>query len=490
MGDFARSSDSYANVQRRVNARFKDMGEEIGSKLLPALSNLGLAFLDSTKDGGVLLELFKAMTSTISDVINGWAKLIAIVNQKKLQSDFEEANKAGKNYLELTKQIQAEIIKRYGTMENAVELAKKETAEGREAYRLVELREKGMAKIQKSIDKQQEATEGLTSNTEVLEKIENRIAGVTEKVNNRLDNRLDLTKKIKKVTKETKDEEEKAVLISDNWVASIASLVQGWDKLGSTFEKVQAVNVAVQSTGAAIIDIMNSINQLQQAQTDRRLSQLDTQMEAELEAAGVAEETTVEQAQREYDIALESGSDLEKEEKRRALEKAKIEEKYAKERSRIQYEGDVQAWEMQKRLAIAQGALAAINAYSSAAAIPVIGFTIAPAAAAAALVASAIQYKAIEAAKPVAPKFASGGIIPGSMQGTTITAGENNRTEAILNPDQMANTLMAIANGGGAGEGGGGNITVYLGDDLIYNSMYKASKRGDLIIDTRAVVNR
>ena len=104
-------------------------------------------------------------------------------------------------------------------------------------------------------------------------------------------------------------------------------------------------------------------------------------MEAELKAAGVSEETTVEQAQREYDIAVATGSELEKEEKRRALEKAKIEEKFAKRRAVLQYEGELQAWEMQKTLAIAQGALAAINAYSSAAAVPLIGFTIAPIAA-------------------------------------------------------------------------------------------------------------
>ena len=55
----------------------------------------------------------------------------------------------------------------------------------------------------------------------------------------------------------------------------------------------------------------------------------------------------------------------------------------------------------------------------------------------------------------------------------------------VLNQSQQAR-LFNAANGAG----GGGNITIYLGDEQIYKSLYNASKRGDLIIDARSVVTR
>ena len=61
--------------------------------------------------------------------------------------------------------------------------------------------------------------------------------------------------------------------------------------------------------------------------------------------------------------------------------------------------------------------------------------------------------------------YATGGIIPGSVEGTQVVAGEGNRTEAIFNPDQMANLLMAIAQGRSVG---GGNTSF----TLVFKNMY------------------
>jgi hypothetical protein len=96
------------------------------------------------------------------------------------------------------------------------------------------------------------------------------------------------------------------------------------------------------------------------------------------------------------------------------------------------------------------------------------------------------QYAAVEASKPQPPKFASGGIIPGSAQGTQITAGENNQTEVVMNPNQMANTLMAIGNGGG----GGVRQLPAMSADSLWKTIFQASQNGDLYIAERAVVNK
>ena len=62
------------------------------------------------------------------------------------------------------------------------------------------------------------------------------------------------------------------------------------------------------------------------------------------------------------------------------------------------------------------------------------------------------QMAAAVASRPVqADYFATGGIVRGTPEGTQLIAGEGNRTEAIFNPDQMANLLMAIAQGRSTG---------------------------------------
>lgn len=488
LGDFARSQDSVANIQRRVNARFNDLGTEIGKNLLPAVGNLGLAFLEASKDGGVILKLFDAMSKYIAEVINGYAKLIAIINQKSVSGEQQKLNEQAKEYLNIAKITNSEIIKRYGSLQKAQELAKGDSDRAREANNFLIVRNNALEKTKSLLNQASDAQERNRSAIVMIEKIENRIKGVNEEITDRMQDRKNIAVDISKLSKQVKKDQEDLSINTATWATSLGDVINKWDKLVQLGDKMHAVNTVIQSTGSEIINILNAIGQLQQAQTNARLAQIDAQLQAELEAAGVADETTLEQAQREYDIAQASGSDLEKEEKRRALVKAQIENKYQKERAMVQYEGDLQAWELQKKLALAQGALAIINAYASAAAIPFTGFILAPIAAAVAATAAAIQYQAVSAAKPQPPKFAEGGIVPG-----TNFSGDNvpiraNSGELILNNAQQSR-LLNMANGGG-GASGGGNITIYLGDELIYDNLYKASKSGNLIIDTRAVVSR
>lgn len=487
IGDFARSQDSVANVQRRVNARFNDLGNEIGKNLLPAVGNLGLAFLEASKDGGVILKLFDAMTKYIAEVINGYAKLIAIINQKSVSGEQQKLNDQAKEYLNIAKVTNAEIIKRYGSLQKAQELAKGDNDRAREANNFLIVRNNALNKTKELLNQASDAQDKNRSAIANLEKIENRIKGVNQEINNRMQDRRNITADISDLTKKTKKDQEDLSINTATWATTLGDVVNKWDKFTQAGDKIKAVNSVIQTSGSEILNILSAIGQLQQAQTNARLAQIDAQLQAELEAAGVAEETTLEQAQREYDIAQASGSELEKEEKRRALVKAQIESKYQKERARVQYEGDLQAWELQKKLALAQGALAVINAYASAAAIPFTGFILAPIAAAVAATAAAIQFQAVSAAKPQPPKFAEGGIVPGTNYSGDNVPVRANSGEAILNQAQQ-NRFLNIANGGSPGSSG--NIIIYLGDDLIYDNMYRASKNGDLIIDTRAVVSR
>ena len=99
LGDMNRSYDDFANVQRRVENRAIDMSAVLGEDLKDALGNLGLAFLNSTKDGNVLFTALGKITSAAANVINMFAELSTIMDTKAAQKEQVEMNKVAKWYL-------------------------------------------------------------------------------------------------------------------------------------------------------------------------------------------------------------------------------------------------------------------------------------------------------------------------------------------------------------------------------------------------------
>lgn len=94
LGDFARTSDSFANTQRAVLSRLQDVAANIGKEFLPALRNLMSSFMDATDEGGVLAFVFAKIGQSISFTLNGIATLVAgiqelVVAAKRLKSEWE-----------------------------------------------------------------------------------------------------------------------------------------------------------------------------------------------------------------------------------------------------------------------------------------------------------------------------------------------------------------------------------------------------------------
>lgn len=298
----------------------------------------------------------------------------------------------------------------------------------------------------------------------------------------------ELAERTAAVNKYFKNKEDKIVAIATlEAIYSNKKKDKEWD---AVIEQVDALNMYVSSGVGAFNTLASAFDAYIQARLQSDIDALDAQLEAELEAAGVSEETTVEQAQREYDAAVETGDALAIEEKRRALVKAQIEEKYQKKKADLEYQAALIAWQFQMATAAAQIPLATMNAIASGFKAPsymLPWFPIAMGAVAA--TATTMQLAAVAESKPQPPKFAAGGIIPGSAQGTNIIAGENNRTEVVMNPDQMANTLMAIGNGRG-----GGGVTLAqmppVSEAAFYKMIFDASQNGDLYIAQRAVTNK
>ena len=100
-GDMLRTAGSFANVMKASGKRLEDLGAMIGKELLPGLSSLGLAFIETSKDGGVLFESVKAIAKLLSIVFGGWAALMSRVNA---EMDAYNLNDATEDMMKYSKQ--------------------------------------------------------------------------------------------------------------------------------------------------------------------------------------------------------------------------------------------------------------------------------------------------------------------------------------------------------------------------------------------------
>ena len=243
----------------------------------------------------------------------------------------------------------------------------------------------------------------------------------------------------------------------------------------------------MQQIGGALTGLLSAVQALNEAQGAQAIASLDARMQAELEAAGLAEETAVEKAESELKAAEETGNKEVIAEKRKALEKAKIEEKYAKQKAKLEYEIALQSWELQRAMALVQMLQAPLNAFTSTLAWAKFpgGMALAGVNAAIAALTAGIQYAAVEASKPAPPQFEQGGIVPGSSYSGDNMLARVNSGEMILNQQQQAQ-LFNVANGGG----GGYRQVPPMSEDSLWKLIFEASKSGDLFIAERAVTGR
>jgi hypothetical protein len=266
-------------------------------------------------------------------------------------------------------------------------------------------------------------------------------------------------------------------------------------ELAQWFDKTAAKNQALtkvlgqvsgiaSEVGSSLEGMMTGILDIQTAQAEKRLSDLDEQMEKELEAAGVSDAITQESLEKEIAAAKKAGDTEKAIEKEKALERLKIEKKFAKEKAKIEYELALLRWQMQLATAIATAPLTILNGITA-------GFQIGPWGGAIfgalAAVAAGIQIAAIAASKPSPPKFQAGGIVPGNQIAGDSMAAQVNSGEMILNGAQQ-NRLFNIADG--RTETNNNLQRVAITEEATWAEIYQASKNGDLFIDRRAVTDK
>ncbi len=174
--------------------------------------------------------------------------------------------------------------------------------------------------------------------------------------------------------------------------------------------------------------LLGLLGNLFSAMTEKRLDALDEQMQAEMEAAGVAEETKMEKLQRELAAAIAAGDAETVAAKQKEITRTQIELDYEKKRAKIRYDAEKTQWGLTLAQGISEGARAIISGFSTQPFIP------------AGLIAGALataltgaQIAVIAANKPEPPSMDTGGmVLPGYPGGTVVTTSKNGAGELLL----------------------------------------------------------
>lgn len=292
--------------------------------------------------------------------------------------------------------------------------------------------------------------------------------------------------KIKQNIKKINDLNKKLATITNNGTKAIKKQKTA---LEQTLDVMEKIGNSTSSVMSQISNIFSGISNIMEAQTEKQLEVLDSQMNAEINAAGVAEETTKQKLERELKAAIAAGDTETANKKKNEIERTKIEEKYAKKRADIEYKLALMQWQFKLAMAIAQLPLLILQGITAGMSV---GGPYAPifAAAYGALAAASggIQVAAVAAAKPTQPSFQTGGIVSGNQFSGDSVPARVNSGEMILNGAQQKQ-LFNQANGINSG-GSNGLTRVSITEESTWTEIYKASKNGNLFIDKRAVISK
>ena len=199
------------------------------------------------------------------------------------------------------------------------------------------------------------------------------------------------------------------------WGSMVADLVETWkagfDNLGSTLpEKMRTIaNMA-----ASAFAVMNA------------------GIKSYTDYANASRDLEVKKVEQSYDAQIEAAGDNEK--KRKQLEEQK-----QKDVAAIKTKYDKRAMVIEMAQAVASTALAAINAYSSAAQVPMIGYILAPIAASMALAAGALQIATIKKSHQAQQM----GYYEGGFTGRD---GNNRREVGVVHANEFVANHRAVAN--------------------------------------------
>lgn len=199
------------------------------------------------------------------------------------------------------------------------------------------------------------------------------------------------------------------------WSTMVTTLVENWkagfENLGSTLpEKLKSIADMASAAFAIMNEGVKSYTAYANASRDLELAKVEKNYKAQIDAAGNNDK------------------------KRKQLEEQK-----EKEIAKIKTKYDKRAMVIEMAQAVASTAMAAINAYASAAQVPMIGYLLAPIAASMALAAGAMQIATIKKQHQVQQM--------GYYEGGFTSRDTNNRREAgVVHANEFVANHQAVAN--------------------------------------------
>ena len=455
--DMIRTGGSSANILKKLTATFNDAAVSTGQKLLPSLKALGISLLGVAKDGGVVTKAFNVLLNTISLVIAGIAGTVAFLNSFSTDAMIAEYDKLRDGAAATFKSMQKDAIKTFGSMEKfnqeiargtplaleyqkGIEAARKEmTLYGNKALEAANANVNSFQSAQDAAKTALDGIQGITKERqEANEKEQAAIDALMSKTRSANDEKKKLTSDQIKAQKEAINKYNEFTK-SDYENRKIKLQAQHSELMEMTAlnnEQKMEVESAYQEqlAGLKIAKAQEVMQQIQQmtAQFTSTLQQgfmLDQKLK---------EKSLDKEYQKRKSIIMATVKDEDKQ--KAAL--AKLDEEFEGKKRKLKRESA----KKEKAIAIAT---AVINTAAAVVSMLKAGFPVGIVMAALAAAMGVAQI-AIIAAQPI-PAAAEGALIPGSVEGTLMRAGEKGMSEAIIPlENEEAMDKLAPALGGGA----------------------------------------
>jgi len=226
-------------------------------------------------------------------------------------------------------------------------------------------------------------------------------------------------------------------------------------------------------------NLLSALDNLNQVRLENDLAAIDARLQAELEANGLLEESTMERLERELAAAFKAGDTALIKEKQDAIERAKIVERFEKEKAQAEYKAALASWRISLATSIAQGALAVARTLAS------VPFPLNIPLAALQGTASGLQIAAVAASKPQPPAFAEGGSFEtnGPMP---IMVGDNVGGRERVTVEPTSST--GFNSSGLSGSDEKQPVILQVGDEQLEGWLIRGFREGRLPVDERAVV--
>ena len=427
IGDFARSSSSLANLQRILTARFTTFQETIGKELLPAFKAITITLIDFTsrlQDAGAVQALVADVSAAFPAVLQSVSNAIVTV------------------------------IESYSALEQGIN-----SVIGAGSLIIAQFIDLGVAALDVGI-KIKQAFGGDTTGLETLRAdliaTSKEFKGIEEasfKAN------VSIAKSTRETTEIVKTETQSII-----------------DTYNKELEAAKAkTDVVVTGNSAEVESAVMKDSALQELALQKDLIDEERRLIAiENETTFLDELLGVEQNKELRSLEIKKQAAIATIKDKKKLEKTLAELEVQGSKIRLQQELDANAqrasnfkstlgviaglskssnstlFAIGKAAAIAQATINGISAVQTAlaSAPPPFNFALA------ALVGAATAANVSKIASQKKPSFQDGGIVPGnSFSGDNVSANVNSG-EVILNQQQQAETLFAIANGGGSQDGG------------------------------------